>query len=152
MTSGRSSEATRGYLKSWIVFANNFWLERDRHAVGLIAFLSSRRIVWYATWPIWVTSWPWPKVKIWPWPLEFNKYVFRRVSAGETRWCHRRFFIFLVQKLFAKKTFYAIWPSMTSGDLNIDLNEKKNTQSSFNWNLLVVSIALYVIFLGGGSF
>ena len=85
--------------------ANNFWLKRDTD-VRMVPFCSSRRhIDWYATWPIWVISWPWPEAKIWPWSFEGKKYMFLFVSTRETRWNHRQFSIFLSSKVIREKRF-----------------------------------------------
>ena len=90
-------------------FANNVWLKkRYRRGVGLIAFLSSRCVEWRATWPIWVTLWPWPEVKFLPWSFGINKSIIhasrRKTHDGATI---ADSLSFLVQKLFAKKRFFA---------------------------------------------
>ena len=87
----------------------------------------------------------WPKFKYWPWTFEVKKYIFWLVSARETRWCHRRFSIFFVQKLFAKNyswhlTFNDLWwPEYWP--------EWKTKQNNFIWNLSELSIAFSAIFL-----
>ena len=55
----RPPRSLRGYFRSWILFCKYLLIEkRCTHADGLTAFRSSKRIDWYATWPILVTSRP----------------------------------------------------------------------------------------------
>ena len=42
-------------------------------------FILTRRVDWYATWPIRVRSWPWPEVKFSTWPFNAMSYIIRRL-------------------------------------------------------------------------
>ena len=51
-------EVTRGHQQ---FFANNLSSKWDRDVeIGVIAFVSARRIEWCIIWPTWVTEWPCP--------------------------------------------------------------------------------------------
>ena len=88
-------------------------------------FVLSRRIDWYATWPIRVNTWPWPEVKFWPWPQKVTMYMIQRVLMRETRWCQNKCSIFYSSKVIREKPFSEktkILNLVTSGALTIDLS------------------------------
>ena len=126
----------KGHQRSLEAFVNNSWLKRDRtleitslclsQNVGdsFIVFVSSRRIGWYATWPISIITWPWPEVKFWPWPFKVKSYIIRIVSTRETRWCHCRLFIFISSNVIHERIFrpsQLFLQYLTYGGLTVDL-------------------------------
>ena len=50
-------EVTRGHQQ---FFANNLRSQWVARGIGVIAFVSARRIEWCIVWPTWVTEWPCP--------------------------------------------------------------------------------------------
>ena len=52
----------RSYEVTSVVFVNKFWLNRDTDTGFVPVFVSSRRIGWYATWPTWTNTLPWPEM------------------------------------------------------------------------------------------
>ena len=97
-----------------------------------------------------MTSWPWPEVKFWPWPFEVKKYIFRTVSARETRWCHRRFAIFISSKVIREKRLSPkTWPDLW---WPWHWPERKNDQSNFEHNPYKESNAVYRVSLSPSVF
>ena len=78
-------------------------------------YVLTRRINWYAAWPVPVRSWPWPEVNLSPWPYEVVLFIIRRVLLREMQWClnYCSFFICpeaIVEKtILAKNSHFDIW-------------------------------------------
>ena len=99
-----------GHQRSRILFLSITFdrMERYSGAHGLIVFVSSRRIDWYAIWPMLTylghhVTLTWGQ--IFKLIFKIKMYMFRCVSTKESRWWHNYFISFLVQKLFTKNIF-----------------------------------------------
>ena len=115
----RSFEATNILLP--ITFD---WKDIERWD-GFIVFGSLRRIDWYATWPILITTWPWPEVKVWAWPFGVKNTFFEASEWEKHDSAIANSLSLLIQKLFAKERKnipeHLFSQCLTYGGLAVDL-------------------------------